>query len=426
MHSKALRRALASVAALCAAPFAMSQTQRSTPAGRGRRTRRSRGQRIPRRASAERASRVKTQFRARGRRDFRRRHRRAARRDASPSRWCACPASTARRDRGNQSQADDARTRTSPGAGPGQRPRSGILRAEPECPLGNLSVGRCLGRGCLQVAVGGSRSRAASPAPSTSRPSGRSTTPGPNCLVRGGGRCITKPAAIFLTTTRMGYRGSGSFTHVGRRQLRFQPRRQRAAPEERVPVIPGLGLQRRQPSTHGNATGDLDGDGAPNPTPWGAQTEVKKLTEDRFGVNGAIGWRVGDNFGAERRCAVLEVHHRRRPEPGPVRPQRHHRQLGQRQRRLLQRSALSDYDARGRDRWSARHARQQLLRLGHQRDREVQPKTRICSSPAPTPSGELEHWTHQRRSVAFGSRRAPIAGRHSVPRFIAASLTLRT
>ena len=34
----------------------------------------------------------------------------------------------------------------------------------------------------------------------------------------------------------------------------------------------------------------------PNPTPWGAQTEVKKLTEDRFGVNAAIGWRVGDNF----------------------------------------------------------------------------------------------------------------------------------
>ena len=46
----------------------------------------------------------------------------------------------------------------------------------------------------------------------------------------------------------------------------------------------------------GNATGDLDGDGIDDPTPWGAQTEVKKLTEDRYGVNGAVGWRVGDNF----------------------------------------------------------------------------------------------------------------------------------
>jgi TonB-dependent receptor len=46
----------------------------------------------------------------------------------------------------------------------------------------------------------------------------------------------------------------------------------------------------------GNLTGDLDGDGVDNPTPWGAQTEVKKLTEDRYGLNGAIGWRVGDNF----------------------------------------------------------------------------------------------------------------------------------
>ncbi len=45
----------------------------------------------------------------------------------------------------------------------------------------------------------------------------------------------------------------------------------------------------------GNDTGDLDNDGVDNPTPWGAQTEVKKLTEDRYGVNGAIGFRVGDN-----------------------------------------------------------------------------------------------------------------------------------
>ena len=45
-----------------------------------------------------------------------------------------------------------------------------------------------------------------------------------------------------------------------------------------------------------DATGDLDGDGIDNPTPWGAQTEVKKLTEDRFGLNAAMGLRVGDNF----------------------------------------------------------------------------------------------------------------------------------
>lgn len=46
----------------------------------------------------------------------------------------------------------------------------------------------------------------------------------------------------------------------------------------------------------GNATGDIDGDGIPNPTPWGAQTEVKKLTEDRYGLNGAFGVRIGDNL----------------------------------------------------------------------------------------------------------------------------------
>ena len=46
----------------------------------------------------------------------------------------------------------------------------------------------------------------------------------------------------------------------------------------------------------GNATGDSTATARSNPTPWGAQTEVKKLTEDRFGVNAAIGWRAGDNF----------------------------------------------------------------------------------------------------------------------------------
>ena len=46
----------------------------------------------------------------------------------------------------------------------------------------------------------------------------------------------------------------------------------------------------------GNLTGDLNGDGTPDPTPWGAQTEVKRLTEDRAGFNVALQWRPSSEF----------------------------------------------------------------------------------------------------------------------------------
>ena len=57
----------------------------------------------------------------------------------------------------------------------------------------------------------------------------------------------------------------------------------------------------------GNQTGDLDGDGTPDPTPWGAQTEVKKLTEDRNGISGAVGWRLTDRFTLEADALFSKV-----------------------------------------------------------------------------------------------------------------------
>ncbi len=42
-------------------------------------------------------------------------------------------------------------------------------------------------------------------------------------------------------------------------------------------------------------TGDLNGDGVPDQTTWGLNTEVKEITQDRYALAGAVGWRVGDN-----------------------------------------------------------------------------------------------------------------------------------
>lgn len=46
----------------------------------------------------------------------------------------------------------------------------------------------------------------------------------------------------------------------------------------------------------GGTPGDVNGDGTPDYTPWGAQTEVKKLDQDRAGLAGSFQWRPSDEF----------------------------------------------------------------------------------------------------------------------------------
>ena len=117
---------------------------------------------------------------------------------------------------------------------------------------------------------------------------------GPEVLLRGGA-VYYEAGSDFPDYDPYGYRGSGSFTHSF---------------GDNFAINLGVSLQRQKnafPSFQGwgyndntiwptNATVDITGDGEPDPVPWGAQTEVKKLTEDRVGVNGAIGWRIGDSF----------------------------------------------------------------------------------------------------------------------------------
>jgi len=42
-------------------------------------------------------------------------------------------------------------------------------------------------------------------------------------------------------------------------------------------------------------TGDLNGDGVPDNTTWGLNTEVKEVTQDRYAVAGGAGWQVSDD-----------------------------------------------------------------------------------------------------------------------------------
>ena len=124
----------------------------------------------------------------------------------------------------------------------------------------------------------------------TIRPLGYS---GPTAIFRGG-PVYYEAGSDIPGYDPYGYRGSGSITHqVGENfavNFGVSVQKQKNA----FPSFQGWGYNDGTINP-GNATGDIDGDGIPDATPWGAQTEVKKLTEDRYGVNGALGFRIGDN-----------------------------------------------------------------------------------------------------------------------------------
>jgi iron complex outermembrane recepter protein len=91
-----------------------------------------------------------------------------------------------------------------------------------------------------------------------------------------------------------GYRGSAGITRTVGDNFGFNVGVSVQQQKNAFPSFQGWGYNDGSINP-GNETGDLDNDGVANPTPWGAQTEVKKLTEDRYGVNGAVGFRLGEN-----------------------------------------------------------------------------------------------------------------------------------
>jgi iron complex outermembrane receptor protein len=116
---------------------------------------------------------------------------------------------------------------------------------------------------------------------------------GPRALFRGG-PVYYEAGSDIPDYNPLGYRGSGSFTQSLGENVAFNLGVSLQQQKNAFPSFQGWGYNDGSINP-GNLTGDLDGDGVDNPTPWGAQTEVKKLTEDRYGVNGALGFRLGDS-----------------------------------------------------------------------------------------------------------------------------------
>ena len=117
---------------------------------------------------------------------------------------------------------------------------------------------------------------------------------GPKALLRGG-PVYYEAGSDIPDYDPYGYRGSASFTDTPSDNFGFNIGVSLQQQKNAFPSFQGWGYN--DGSIHPtDATGDIDDDGTDDPSPWGAQTEVKKLTEDRYGINGALAFRVGDNF----------------------------------------------------------------------------------------------------------------------------------
>ena len=55
-------------------------------------------------------------------------------------------------------------------------------------------------------------------------------------------------------------------------------------------------------------TGDLNGDGIPDNTTWGLNTEVKEVTQDRYALSGGAGWRASDELTIKADALWSEYH----------------------------------------------------------------------------------------------------------------------
>ena len=87
--------------------------------------------------------------------------------------------------------------------------------------------------------------------------------------------------------------------HVGD-DLPFSLAATRAAREKRLPDFRTFGWNScnsgATPANPAGNTGDLNGDGVPDNTTWGLNTEIKEVTQDRYAFSGGAGWRVNDEL----------------------------------------------------------------------------------------------------------------------------------
>jgi TonB-dependent receptor len=96
-----------------------------------------------------------------------------------------------------------------------------------------------------------------------------------------------------------GYRASGSFVHKFNDDLAVVLGLTSQKQKNGYTSFQGWGYNdsvMRQPEGASDYSGDLNGDGKVDPTPWGMQLEIKKIDQKRNGVSTGLQWKPTDHF----------------------------------------------------------------------------------------------------------------------------------
>lgn len=117
---------------------------------------------------------------------------------------------------------------------------------------------------------------------------------GPSFVIRGGPVYYEKGADI-PNYEPWGYRGSASYVGQVSDDFAFVLGVSVQKQKNAYPSLQGWGFNDSSIRS-GDNSGDLDGDGARDATPWGAQTEIKMLDENRTGFMAGAEWAPSDSF----------------------------------------------------------------------------------------------------------------------------------
>ncbi|HVJ03367.1 MAG TPA: TonB-dependent receptor [Sphingomonas sp.] len=103
----------------------------------------------------------------------------------------------------------------------------------------------------------------------------------------------------FPDYDRLGYRASASLVHKLADNFAVVLGVTAQKQKNGYPSFQGWGYndsEARPPVGASDFTGDLDGDGTPDPTPWGAQLSNSRIDQERFGISTGVAWAPSDSF----------------------------------------------------------------------------------------------------------------------------------
>jgi iron complex outermembrane recepter protein len=121
---------------------------------------------------------------------------------------------------------------------------------------------------------------------------------GPAFVVRGG-PVYYESGADIPNYEPWGYRGSASFVHDSNDKFGIVLGVTTQQQKNGYPSFTGWGYNdstMRPPQGASDFTGDLNGDGSPDATPWGSQISVSRIDQKRTGFSLGTQWRPNDRF----------------------------------------------------------------------------------------------------------------------------------